>query len=124
MAIRFWRQRQRNAVAPPPAHLGGKEFGIDLVPVRLQEILESNHVRLGHLEDSKAAIQTEFPRLGQVVILCVVLQDEQPRFTGLLVIRVISFWTSTNRSHANTVGVTERNFGSEDGLTVLHLDPR
>jgi hypothetical protein len=62
----------------------------------LQEILESNHLRLGHLENGETAIQTELSRLGQIVILSILSQDEQPGFTALLMIGVISFWTAAN----------------------------
>src|SRR5450631_536076 len=45
-AIGFGRQLERNAVAPAPADLGGKQFGVDRILVRLQKILKANHVGL------------------------------------------------------------------------------
>ena len=75
-AIRIRRQCKGNAIAPSPTYLGGKQFGIDLVLVRLQEILESDDVGLDHLEDCKASVQAQFSRLRQQVIFGVVLQNE------------------------------------------------
>src|SRR6202040_4210055 len=68
-AIGVRRQRQRNAVAPPSAHLGGEEFGIDLILLRLQEILETDDVRFSHLEDRKTPVQTEFSRFRDKIVL-------------------------------------------------------
>ena len=42
-----------------PQILAAEQLGIDLVFVRLQKILKSNHVCLDHLEDSEAAIQAK-----------------------------------------------------------------
>ena len=75
-AVGVRRQRERNAVAPPSAHLGGEQLRIDLVPIRLQEILETDGVGFGHLEDRKTPVQTEFPRLWDEIVLGLVQQDE------------------------------------------------
>ena len=45
-AVGVRRQCKRNAIAPSTADLGGEQFGIDLVLVRLKEILEPDNVRL------------------------------------------------------------------------------
>jgi len=42
----------------------------------LEIILKSNDVRLDHLEDSKTAVQAEFPWLRHKVILSLVPQNE------------------------------------------------
>ena len=85
-AVRVRRQGEGNAVAPSPAHLRGQQFGIDLVLVRLQEVFEADDVGLGLLEDGKAAVQAECPRLGYHVVHSVFPQDEEPRLARLLVI--------------------------------------
>ena len=49
-------ERERDAVAPPSAHFGGEQLGIDPLLVRLKEILEADHIGPDHLEDGEAAI--------------------------------------------------------------------
>src|SRR6202522_409855 len=58
-AVCFRRQFQWSAVAPPSADLGGQQLGIYFGLVRLEKLLKSNHVRLDHLEDCEAAIQSD-----------------------------------------------------------------
>ena len=98
---------QRNAVAPSSAQFRGEQFGIDLVLVRLQEILESDDVRLDHLEDSETAVQAEFPWFRHEVVLGVILQDEQPGVAGLLMVGRIPFRPAANGGHADAVGIAE-----------------
>ena len=76
------------------------------------------------LKTSKAAVQAEFSRLRHEVILRIILQDEEPGFAWLLVIRRISFGTTTNGGHADAVGVPEVNLGSRDGLAIHQLHQR
>ncbi len=123
-AIAFWGQCQRNAVAPPSAHLGGEQFGIDLVLVRLEKLFEPNDVRLDHLEHREAAVQAEFSGLRHQIVLGVVPQHKQPGFARLLVIQRISLRATANRSHADAVGVTEMNLERGDWLTVSHFHQR
>src|ERR1700730_2850286 len=75
-AISVRRHHKRNAVAPAPADLGRKQFGIDRVLVRLKAFFKSDDIRLDHLEHSEAAIQAKFPRLRHEVILSLVPQDK------------------------------------------------
>ena len=90
-AVGVGRQRERDAVAPASADLGGEEFGVDLVFFRLQEIFEADDVGLDHLEDGEAAVEAEFAGLGDDVVFGVVLQDEEPGVAWLLVIgRVVA----------------------------------
>src|SRR5437588_310456 len=112
------------AIAPAYTNLGGEKFGINLVLVRLQEVLESNDVRFDHLEDGKAAIQTELPRLWHEIVFRLVQQDEQPGFAGLLVIRRIALRTAVNGGHADAVGVTEVNLGGGGEFAILNFHQR
>src|SRR5258706_7932736 len=75
-AIAVRRQCQWDAVAPASAHLGGEQFGIDLVLVRLKKVFEADYVRSDHLENSKAAVQTELSGLWHQIILGVVPQHK------------------------------------------------
>ena len=84
--IRVRGERQRNAVAPAAADLGGEQLGIDLVLVRLQEVLEADNILLDHLEDAEAPVAPELRRTGQVVVLCVLGENEEPRLARLLMI--------------------------------------
>src|SRR5450755_1306143 len=104
-AIAFRRQCQRNAIAPPPAYLGGKQFGIDLVPVRLKKSFKPDDISPDHLENGEAAVQTEFPRLRHEVILGIIPQYKQPGLAGLLVIERVPLGATADRGHADTVGV-------------------
>ena len=83
-------ERKRNAVAPPSAHLGGEQLRIDPLLVRLQEILEADHIGPDHLEDGETAIAPQFRRLRHEVILGLVQQDEQPGLARLLVIGLVA----------------------------------
>src|SRR5450432_596512 len=123
-AVTFRGQGKRHAITPATAHLGGEQFGIYLVLVRLKKLLEPDNIRLDHLEDSKAAVQTELSRLRHQIILGVVPQREQPGFAGLLVIRWISLGTAVNGGHADAVGVAEVNLERRDRLAVLHFHQR
>lgn len=63
-----WRAQQRNEL------------------VRLQIVLESDHVRLDHLEDGEAPVETELPRFRHNVVLSFVQQNEEPWLAWLLVV--------------------------------------
>jgi len=112
------------AVAPSPAHLCGQQLGIDLVLVRLQEVLKANDVSLDLLEDCETAVQAELPRLGYVIVLRFFPQHEEPRLAGLLVIRPVPFWAAANGGVSDSVGISEVNFGRGHRLAILHLHER
>src|SRR5450755_4722736 len=123
-AVAFRGQGKRHAIAPPAAHLGGEQFGIDFVLVRLKKLFEPDNVSLDHLEDGEAAVQPELSRLRHQIVLCVVPQHEQPWFARLLVIRRISLGATVNGGHADTVGVAEVNPERRDWLAVPDFHQR
>src|SRR6202795_2207597 len=117
-AIAVRRQGERNAIAPSSTHLGGEQFRINLVLVRLEKVFEPDHVRLDHLEHSEAAVQAQLPGFGHQVVLGVVPQDEQPWFARLLVVQRISLGTASNGGHADAVGIAEMDLEGGNGLAV------
>ncbi len=90
----------------------------------MKKVLEFDHVSLDHLEDGKAAVQSELTRFRHEVILSCVPQYEQPWFAGLLTIRRISFRTAANGRHADAVGIAEMNLEGRDRFAVLHFHQR
>src|SRR5260370_35317787 len=120
-AVGLGRQYERNAVAPPAAHLRGEQLRIDLVFVRLQEILESDYVRLGHFEDCKTPVEPKFVRLRHKVVLGIVEQHKEPGFAWLLVVRRGSFGAAAAPGPADPVGVTTVRLGFPARLAVVHF---
>src|SRR5882724_1779065 len=117
-AIAVRRQCQRNTVAPASAYLGGEQFGINPVLVRLKKVFEPDYVRPDHLENGEAAVQTELLRLWHQIILGIVPQHKQPGFARLLVIPRISLRATTNSGLADAVGVAEVNLESGNMFAV------
>ena len=116
------REGQGHTVAPTSTDLGREQLRIDAVLVRLQEVLEADDVLLDHLEDAKAAVAPELGGAGQVVVSCVLREQEEPRLACLLVIRGHGFRAAEDpRRHRDAVGVAEVNPGDGCGRAVDHL---
>ncbi len=123
-AIGFRRQFKRNAIAPATAHLGGEQFRIDFVFVRLKKIFKPDDVRLDHLEHGEASVQTKLARLRHQIIFSVIPQHKQPGLARLLVIRRISLGATVNGGQADAVGIAEVNLEGWDRFAVFHLHQR
>ena len=120
--IRVRRQRQRNAVAPAAEELGGQQFRIDAVLVRLQKVLEADNVLLHHLEHAETSVAPERRRTGQLVVVGVVRQNEEPRLARLLMIGRHGFRTALDPwRDGEAVGVPEVNLRDGHGLAVHQL---
>ncbi len=120
--VRVRGERERNAVAPTPADLGGEQLRIDLVLVGLQEGLEADDVLLHHLEDAEAPVAPELVRARELVAVGVLGENEEPRLARLLVIGGHRLRTAEDRRcHGDAVGVPEVRLRDGDRLAVDRL---